>query len=878
MVHDFHFDFGEIADTLYLQSREPLETVNPELDGQAVDDCEILTFIRSDFRTTPVSERHPVSLPPWGARYSILLCNIPWFCFQDITKIHPFTSRILSPASPSLSPRLGNISLASADGRNLLLGLIPSNSNLSEREVAVKLSSIVETLVPERFGGEASQKLDQLLDPLKKCSNIQIAEFFLYFVSNNAVTMKGMDCFFEFITKDEPRELFRQLFRMKTPTVQAISIKLLETIARRGNEWILQDLLDTATDRSCLAGAKGGRLLQIATFYKQAGMVQILLRSGADVNPNLELKDSVLRYPALFHAASNGDVNMTKCLLNAGAQVNRQANGHTALEKAILAKCSDCIRLLLEAGADVDSCEVYGTNALDWAFVNDYSAIFRMLLPFSQKAKTSTTVSGVISAAKKGVRTLAAYLKNKEDVNKSSQEETLESALVYAANYPYHMGAIPALLDFGVDPEVPTFDSYVEDELTSPLEAAARVNDINLAELLLDAGADINTPNTLAAAAEDEHNFEFLNFLIEMGADIELLGAEALAAAIMGSNLAAIELLLRSGASIHESDNEGFFPVQQAAYYERLKILEYIVRAGGDVNAPPNRKDGYTALHYAVVAGNTEIVNFLIHSGAHVKCQQQTSVGKTLLETCAEGRYGNFASKHSEIFKLLLNSGAEINGPQKRKRHKHNWNSALTTLIIRNAKNELILLALDAGADVNQTGWGRCARTPIQAAAEMGNVDLIKELLGRGADINAPAAVHNGRTTLQAACSPENVKLELIEFLLSNGADINAKAGIDGGLTALQGASIGGHIKIALLLIDAGADVNADAALKNGRMALDGAAEHGRLDMVQLLLNAGARSEEEGGSGYDRAIELAEENGHYAIVELLKNFSGSDAV
>lgn len=49
----------------------------------------------------------------------------------------------------------------------------------------------------------------------------------------------------------------------------------------------------------------------------------------------------------------------------------------------------------------------------------------------------------------------------------------------------------------------------------------------------------------------------------------------------------------------------------------------------------------------------------------------------------------------------------------------------------------------------------------------------------------------------------------------------------------------------------------------------------GRLDVVQLLLNAGARSEHEveGRSRYDRAIELADENGHYFMRRVFEDHS-----
>jgi ankyrin repeat protein len=667
----------------------------------------------------------------------------------------------------------------------------------------------------------------------------------------------------------QAERFFQTPFQMRTPTVQAVSTKLLESTTRLGNTSILQFLIDTGIDRSCLAGAKGGGLLQLALCEDNVGVALILLQTGADVNPQLNDKRWISGLPPLHHAVHNGNADMTRRLLNAGARLDRHADDVTALSVAVSKRNPECIRLLLEAGADVDNCSVEEENALDWAFLNGEMVIYHMLLASSQKPKTSLTLSGILCAAKQGVRTLSKYLESKKGGDDFSQRITLESALCQATNYSNHSGAVKALLDFGVDPNVKT----IEEDKSCPLLAAAWCNDIDLAVLLLDAGADIDAPDVLAAAAESEDTFEFLNFLIEQGADIELYGPNALTRAARWGNFAAIKLLLRLGVDVNEPDDDGISPLQWAARAGDFKAVEFLVRAGADVNAPPSRLQGYNALHFAVEKGNVNLVRFLIQAGAHVSTQHHPSLGKTLLEVCATGGYGGFSCNESEIFKLLLNAGAPITRPRVRRRFR-NWNSALTSLITRSAENELIQLVLDAGADINQSGCGKGAGTPIQAAAEVGNLDLVKELLLKGAKINAPAAVLNGRTALQAACSRVSANLELIEFLLGTGADVNAEAGINGGLTALQGAAIRGHIKIALLLLDAGADVNADPAEKDGRMALDGAAEHGRLDMVQLLLNANAKSEKEGKPGYDTAVKLAEENGHFAVAELLKSHSG----
>ncbi|KAK2043825.1 ankyrin [Colletotrichum somersetense] len=89
-------------------------------------------------------------------------------------------------------------------------------------------------------------------------------------------------------------------------------------------------------------------------------------------------------------------------------------------------------------------------------------------------------------------------------------------------------------------------------------------------------------------------------------------------------------------------------------------------------------------------------------------------------------------------------------------------------------------------------------RTPLQAAAEQGDITLFERLLALGADINAPPSTNKG------------------------------------GATALQLASIKGYFGLVSRMLDLHADPNAPGAEINGRTALEGAAEHGRLDVVQF--------------------------------------------
>ncbi|KAK4233142.1 ankyrin repeat-containing domain protein [Achaetomium macrosporum] len=276
------------------------------------------------------------------------------------------------------------------------------------------------------------------------------------------------------------------------------------------------------------------------------------------------------------------------------------------------------------------------------------------------------------------------------------------------------------------------------------------------------------------------------------------------------------------------------------------------------------------AANRAAALGQLEILKVLVESG--VPINEPTDGGATLLEACA----GCPLACHSEIFNYLLEAGAEIPHAGHNDRYRE-CNSLLTELIRHPQDDGLVRLVLDIGVQVNDRGIGRHSQTAIQAAAAQGDLDLVKELCRRGAEINAPAGFEYQRTALQAACNRTVVNMDLVKFLLEQGADVNAKAGTYGGVTALQAAAIQGHTNLAIMLIkDFGADVNADPAIQEGRTALEGAAEHGRLDLVQVLLNAGAKPRK-GEAGFKNVIKLAEEQkeGHWAVADLLRSYERS---
>ncbi|ENI03122.1 hypothetical protein COCC4DRAFT_143725, partial [Bipolaris maydis ATCC 48331] len=82
---------------------------------------------------------------------------------------------------------------------------------------------------------------------------------------------------------------------------------------------------------------------------------------------------------------------------------------------------------------------------------------------------------------------------------------------------------------------------------------------------------------------------------------------------------------------------------------------------------------------------------------------------------------------------------------------------------------------LNNGADVNSTDSRK--RTPLYYAARGGSLELVKEILGRGAEVNKKCRYD--MTALHAACqfksSPPNDNIAVVKLLLAKKADIDAR-------------------------------------------------------------------------------------------------------
>ncbi len=119
---------------------------------------------------------------------------------------------------------------------------------------------------------------------------------------------------------------------------------------------------------------------------------------------------------------------------------------------------------------------------------------------------------------------------------------------------------------------------------------------------------------------------------------------------------------------------------------------------------------------------------------------------------------------------------------------------------------------LDKGADINARSNGR---TPLMWAAQNGNTIVLEQLLSKGANINATGIF--GWTALILAAQQGHT--DCVKVLLEHGANMDQRTEALPGMTsqnAVEWARSGGHTRIVQLL---------EAASRNGGMATKAAVQ-----------------------------------------------------
>lgn len=119
--------------------------------------------------------------------------------------------------------------------------------------------------------------------------------------------------------------------------------------------------------------------------------------------------------------------------------------------------------------------------------------------------------------------------------------------------------------------------------------------------------------------------------------------------------------------------------------------------------------------------------------------------------------------------------------------------------------------------------------TPLGLSCFFGHFEIVKYLVGAGADVNIPSSNPFKVAPIHSASAISNY--DITDLLIRHGANVNATQ--QSGVTPLHSAAHNGKVDIIKLLIDHGANV--DAMTEDSKTPLDMAAEKGFTDAVNVI-------------------------------------------
>jgi uncharacterized protein len=349
--------------------------------------------------------------------------------------------------------------------------------------------------------------------------------------------------------------------------------------------------------------------------------IQLFLTAGMDPN----LKDEQGNTPLMYAAASGHD-QAVRSLLDAGARVNeRRSNGMTALTFAA-SQTPDFLKLLLDAGADLDAKDRTFVEAASHANPRVFPTILKAGItaqatePEALFAAAGTTV--VVSEDQLG-ETVKALLKL--GVNPNARNREGRTALLLAADLG-HLSTARTLVDGGADVNAPCKCPAATAPDWTPLMVALVTDHTEIADFLLISNADPTfksaTGDTVLIVAANKTDGDMVRKVLQKGADVRVTDAHRRTAlmAAMNNSLA------------------------------NVKLVSALVDGGADINAQD--EDGWTALMWGVLNLKDESAAYLMDHGADVNAKSTT--GKTVLMIAAE-------KCHPDMATVLLNHGARVN-------------------------------------------------------------------------------------------------------------------------------------------------------------------------------------------------------------------------
>ena len=274
-------------------------------------------------------------------------------------------------------------------------------------------------------------------------------------------------------------------------------------------------------------------------------------------------------------------------------------------------------------------------------------------------------------------------------------------------------------------------------------------------------------------------------YLLEKGAFIEYASYENYTPLIKAAecgNLQIVKLLVKNGANIEATDILGQTPLFKAVKNGHEAVVSYLISINASVNFETKEKE--TPLHVAILNHNENIIATLLDASAQTDITLDRE-GNSLLFYAVK-------NEDSSIIKAFM---------KVKKQFQIDYDGFETPLLyaIRN-KSNLTALLISWGI-FNNVPDRLYTEYPLHYALKFKNLNILKELLKAGSDINCKN--WKGKTPLMEASSMGFT--EAVELILNHNPNINEKS--NKGRTALMYSLKYNHTKIAELLIHHNSDL-----------------------------------------------------------------------
>ena len=358
--------------------------------------------------------------------------------------------------------------------------------------------------------------------------------------------------------------------------------------ANRKKDWdgatIAAESMVTLAINDPQVGVSFEDMLVIATSHGLAQLLQELLDLGVNANHSVPGSST-----ALIHVTGKGYLDCVNVLLEAGANVNAESdsNGMSALATAASMERPGCLQRLLEAGADVNKVTPKGETALMLAARRDRSfnpvrhLSDKLQRWFTQMTPPSTADVGIcvkilidagadvnmkdkdgqtalMFAARVGCLTrLSLLLDTGASVNEVDKNS---KTAIMVATEEGHAECVKRLVEEGArlnkNPD--------ENSCKTAVMFAAGGGHYACLDMLIKAGADVNTLDndnkTALMYAARSGRKECVTPLLQTGADVnnrDVNGKTALMYAAVAGSPDCVDILLQQKVGVNEKDRKG---------------------------------------------------------------------------------------------------------------------------------------------------------------------------------------------------------------------------------------------------------------------------------------------------------------------------------